>query len=368
MNRGIKLFKSLSCDTVAILVFASALHSMFSCSLRSSRPQSSNQQQHNKHTIDQSKDHTTVVSSPEVSSEPESGKPHAREKHWSIININIFGDSTINVPGIPIVSWKERVSILKSEVSDWLKLSDRNHLGQSLDIMTLQETISGDGVNRPQELADALGLSHATFAPAVRLPGSPNKFLGNAILTRDKPLTTKLLSLPSVPGLDEPRSVALVRLPSDLVIVTTHLAYPKGTQADRLRWSQIVAILDFIERHTSEKDHIVFTGDLNSSSSSLLALLTDKNFRSVHAMSNPDGDRSTWTSKHPIVAHRLEDGSFLRRTGGFPAEANEEFDYAFISQLLSLTSFNLILTEPNNGRLITDHFGLAFDISATTGP
>jgi len=297
-----------------------------------------------------------------------SNKPYNDELRWKIVSANLYRDGDINIPGIPFVPWEERASLMAAEINNWASQDHRADQPNIPLIVTVQETVFGDGVTRPQELANAIGAKYAMFAPGVMYQNSPERILGNAIITSEKPLDSQILTLPTIPGFDEARSAGLVRLPNDLVVVTTHLAFPKGPQADRLRLSQMTAILDFIEMHTFESDHIVFTGDFNSSVSSLLDLVTNKNFKSVHKEANSDGDRATWTYQHPIVADLLSK-PFLQKHG-FLKEEHNEIDHIFTNPNLSLDklSFSLLFNKAiGNNLWITDHFGLACCVSSTKG-
>lgn len=139
-------------------------------------------------------------------------------------------------------------------------------------------------VNEPKELARLTGM-HVTFAKAIPYE---NGAYGNALLSREKPLSVLRIPLPG----GEPRVLLMCEF-GDCVVGTTHLA----VDSEKARSDSIALIRKAVERFSGTKP-VFLSGDWNSLPDSLvlkglsdfLTVLSDRECQTYHGalVNGPD--------------------------------------------------------------------------------
>lgn len=213
-----------------------------------------------------------------------------------------------------IISWNIWGGKHLDEVLSYLQEKDA-------DIITLQEVKVQDRKNSATIIGEKLGY-YVTYCKSFTTDRhTPPYELGNAILTKEKPLTTTCHILSDMSeykqsAQTEPRTAVEVTLPfavKPLTILTTHLGYSEKFVESDLRNSQLEKLLSIMKN----KNHLVLTGDFNSlPASSVVRKVSevvrnvDKELTQMSMTDYKDENQTRYRIDYIFVSDSLRDKNF----------------------------------------------------------
>ncbi len=193
---------------------------------------------------------------------------------------------------------------------------------QKPDVIGLQEVKTLNGVNHAEYLAQQLGY-HVSYCKSFTTDRhTPVYDLGNAILTKDKPLSSvchELSSLEDYKGssVTEPRTAVEVTIPyhnSRLTIFSTHLGYSEKFGESDLRDRQTGKLVQLIQ----DRENVILMGDFNSvptsrviATFSSLLINTDSELTQSSFTDLKDPDKTTYRIDYIFTSRNIPSRNFL---------------------------------------------------------
>lgn len=193
---------------------------------------------------------------------------------------------------------------------------------QNPDIIGLQEVKTLNGINHAEYLAQELGY-HVSYCKSFTTDRhTPVYDLGNAILTKDKPLSSvchELSTLEDYQGssVTEPRTAVEVTLPyhnSTLTVFSTHLGYSEKFGESDLRDRQTEKLVQLIRTH----ENVVLMGDFNSvptsrviATFSSLLRNTDGNLQQTSFTDLKDPDKTKYRIDYVFTSQNMPSRNFI---------------------------------------------------------
>ncbi|WP_423920283.1 endonuclease/exonuclease/phosphatase family protein [Candidatus Poriferisodalis sp.] len=234
------------------------------------------------------------------------------------------------------------------------------------DIVCCQEIwATQDGMDQSAVLAERLGM-HVAHQPRF---GRRGESFGNAILSRSEILSSEVHTLASevhtlaVDNQSGHRSAVVARIArgdGEMTVICTHLEH--RFHLSEIRQGQVATLCELAAPHHDPAGFpVILAGDFNAvPTSEEIRLLTGERpppvpelvFSDAWAQAG-DGPGHTWSGQNPYLSQAM-----------WP---NRRIDYVFVSTprpvpVGNISAIQLIGTEPIDGVVPSDHYGLAVDL------